>query len=160
VRASGGGAQELQPMRQRLQGMAHRVTGSLRSSMEFRRVAAASLFHALLCDKLAAIAGELLPLRQTRRCPSRHVPFIVCTCRSVRSHSQLFQTLDLDSVLETYYIPPPPPPPLPSPPPPPLHLPLPCLIRGVFLHPPQLQRTPAADDAAQAESKQPLTCGV
>jgi hypothetical protein len=102
-------------MRQRLQGMAHRVTGSLRSSMEFRRVAASSLFHAVLCDKLATIAGELLPLRQTRRCPSRHVPVIVCTCRSVRSHSQLFQTLDLDSVLETYYIPPPPPSPLPSP---------------------------------------------
>ena len=36
VRASGGGAQQLLPMRHRLQGMAHRVTGSLRSSMEFR----------------------------------------------------------------------------------------------------------------------------
>ena len=42
VRASGGGANELLPMRNRLQGMAHRVTGSLRSSMEFRCFCSAS----------------------------------------------------------------------------------------------------------------------
>ena len=74
-------------MRQRLQGMAHRVTGSLRSSMEFRRVAAAALFHVVLCDKHAATAGVLLPLLWTRRCPSRRVPLFLHAVMCVLTRS-------------------------------------------------------------------------